>query len=272
MENRERLPYLIEEDVMVVELYSRTPLTKIRRDNPEVVELAGFLTYHGRPRTPSAIKFKMENLKSIDETYLDNGRRRGMSNISSQLSDVWYRFCNNGFADIDLEVKKARKSLEKNDHKTHSVEEYFVDNSCIEGRTISRTIEVRANQNVFRSRVLATYENTCCVTGINISELLRASHIKPWCCCQKDFAWQRMDVRNGLCLNALHDRAFDEGFMSIDEDMRVMFSKRIHDSYDTDSISRFFQPYEGKRIDSASRIPAGEEYLDYHRKNLFIGS
>lgn len=272
MGNLRRQPYLIEEDILIVELYSRTPLKNIRRDNPEILELAEFLSNHGRPRTSSTIKLKMENLKSVDDAYLDNGRRKGLSNISSQLSEVWKRLSVNGFADIDLEADRARKSIQESRFETCSVDEYFIDESRLTGRTIYRMTKVRANQSVFRSRVFAKYENTCCVTGVDIPELLRASHIKPWRDCKGDIRWQRMDVRNGLCLNALHDLAFDKGFMCIDEDMRVVFSPTIYESYDKESISRLFLPYEGRRIDSTSRMPAGEEYLEYHRKNIFMKS
>lgn len=195
-----------------------------------------------------------------------------MTNISQQLSDVWHWFCGCGFADIDSEVERARNTIESENFRVVPFGEYFIDNSKINGKIAIRTVKARVNQDVFRSRILASYENKCCVTGLDIPELLRASHIKPWRDCDGDLSWQRMDVRNGLCLNALHDLAFDEGYMGIDEDMRVMFSPSIHDHYDKESLSKLFLPYEGKRIDESARIPAGEEYLAYHRKVLFIKS
>lgn len=267
-----RQPYLVEEDILIVELYSRTPLSEIRTSNPEIVRLSEFLTEHGRPRTPSAIKFKMENLKSVDKSYLDGGRRKGMENISRQSGQVWNRFYECGFADLDAEAERARRNIESNTFGTVSFGEYFIDDPKLDGKTAERAVEVRLNQDVFRSRVLASYENRCCVTGLGIPALLRASHIKPWRDCEGDLSWQRMDVRNGLCLNALHDLAFDKGYMGIDEDMRVMFSPSIRDRYDEEPLSKLFLPYEGVRIDGIARIPAGEEYLSYHRKMLFIES
>lgn len=267
-----RRPYLVVEDILIIELYSRTPLAKIRRDNRDILDLSKFLTDHGCPRTPSAIKFKMENLKSVDKKYLDNGRRVGMTNISAQLSEVWGRFYNVGFADIDVEADKAREAIKSGNYAVVSPEEYFPDNSRVEGRTKKRVVNARVNQDAFRDRVLAAYENKCCVTGLDIPELLIASHIKPWHDCKGEESWQRMDIRNGLCLNALHDRAFDKGYMGIDEDMRVMYSPRIRDHYDRASISELFKPYEGRKIDGVSRVPAGKDYLEYHRKEVFVKS
>src|SRR5262249_37766626 len=75
----------------------------------------------------------------------------------------------------------------------------------------------------FRSAVLAAYDYKCCVTGIAVPELLVASHIVPWASDPK----QRMNPRNGLCLNALHDRAFDRRLMFLDEGLTVRFRSGV---------------------------------------------
>ncbi|SUA24417.1 Uncharacterised protein [Neisseria gonorrhoeae] len=50
-------------------------------------------------------------------------------------------------------------------------------------------------------------------------ELLVASHIKPW----REDKDNRLNPRNGLCLNALHDKAFDRGLLGIDENFKIIF-------------------------------------------------
>ncbi|UAL08376.1 MAG: HNH endonuclease [Candidatus Methanogranum gryphiswaldense] len=272
MKEIQRVPYSTEEDILVVELYSRTPYAKIHSDNPEIIDLARFLTDNGHPRTPTAIRFKMENLKSVDEKYLDNGRRKGMSNISSQLSDVWKRFHDSGFSDIDSEADKARKIIQEGLISDNNEKSYLSYDISIDGRIVERIAKVRVNQPLFRSRVMAAYNGRCCVTGLDVPIFLQACHIKPWKDCEGDLSSQRMDVRNGLCLNVLYHIAFDEGYMGIDEDRAVMYSPRFKEYYDKDFISRVFTPFEGKKIDINVRIPAGEFYLDYHRKNVFMDS
>src|SRR5438067_11978733 len=71
-----------------------------------------------------------------------------------------------------------------------------------EGLERERMVRVRVNQHFFRAAVLSAYDYKCCVTGLAVPELLVASHIVPWAADPK----QRMNPRNGLCLNALHDR------------------------------------------------------------------
>lgn len=46
----------------------------------------------------------------------------------------------------------------------------------ISGETKLRQVKTRVNQSVFRQIVLANYDNRCALTGIDLSELLVASH------------------------------------------------------------------------------------------------
>ena len=85
-----------------------------------------------------------------------------------------------------------------------------------EGIDVRRSVKTRVNQDFFRRMVLASYENKCALTDIEAPELLIASHIVPWA--------ENKDVRtapqNGICLNALHDRAFEEGYLISTMNMR----------------------------------------------------
>lgn len=48
-----------------------------------------------------------------------------------------------------------------------------------EGRDVVRETKVRVNQNVFRRIILKIYDQTCCLTGIDIPDVNQASHIVP---------------------------------------------------------------------------------------------
>lgn len=93
----------------------------------------------------------------------------------------------------------------------------------LEGREREALVKVRVNQRLFRWMVLNGYGSKCCVTGIEETALLVGSHIVPWA---EDVA-QRLNPRNGLCLNALHDRAFDVGLMTVSDDLRVRVSPKV---------------------------------------------
>ena len=80
-------------------------------------------------------------------------------------------------------------------------------------------VKQRIGQVYFRNAVLKIYGNKCCVTGIDATELLIASHIKPWK--DSDEHTERTNPCNGLCLNAFHDKAFDKGLITFDSDFKM---------------------------------------------------
>ena len=49
-----------------------------------------------------------------------------------------------------------------------------------------RIVKTRVNQNFFRQTVLSAHNFSCCITGIDLPELLVASHIIPWSKAEKN--------------------------------------------------------------------------------------
>jgi putative restriction endonuclease len=77
-----------------------------------------------------------------------------------------------------------------------------------------RMVLQRVGQDLFRRALLDYWRGRCCVTGLAVQELLRASHIKPWAACDSDE--ERLDVFNGLLLAPHLDALFDGGWVSFD--------------------------------------------------------
>lgn len=67
------------------------------------------------------------------------------------------------------------------------------------GKTREQIVQVRVNQSVFRQIVLANYDFKCALSGIDIPELLVASHVIPWSYNEEE----RMNPKNGICLSSL---------------------------------------------------------------------
>ena len=138
----------------------------------------------------------------------------------------------------------------------------------VKGLTKERLVKTRVNQDKFRKSILEAYRETCCITGISEPRLLRASHIKPW---RDSNEMERTDVCNGLCLNTLHDAAFDVGLMTIDpSNYCVRLSSKIEDYMESKTYEDYFRVYDGKPIS----LPAEEErpkkeYLDHHKMHIF---
>jgi putative restriction endonuclease len=133
-----------------------------------------------------------------------------------------------------------------------------------EGKTREAIVRTRVNQGFFRAAVLAAYDSRCCITGITVSDLLLASHIVPW---SKDIK-NRTNPRNGLCLNAIHDRAFDRGLMTVTSDYRVMISPRIR-SISEPGIDSLIHRYDQVQINVPPRFAPDKTFLEYHHDVIF---
>lgn len=130
-----------------------------------------------------------------------------------------------------------------------------------QGEDVVRSVRVRSNQYVFRKIIFKLYNQSCCITGLNLPEINRASHIIPWAA----DSTKRLDPRNGLCLSATYDAAFDVRLISLDDDYRIILSKGIKNFYSSESVKEYFYKKEGKRISLPSLYLPHKDYLEKHR-------
>lgn len=139
-----------------------------------------------------------------------------------------------------------------------------IDPKSKEGKESVSLARHRINQSVFRRWVVGLYGNECCITGLNVPETLRASHIISWASDKHN----RMNPSNGLCLSATYDAAFDRHLISFDDDFRMILSKRILDFCTHKVCSDYFQKFEGVKIHLPSRFPPDPALLERHRSML----
>lgn len=125
------------------------------------------------------------------------------------------------------------------------------------------TVKTRGSaQRAFAEVVKKNYEFKCAVTGIETKEFLIAAHIVPWSADSRI----RLDPSNGICLSALIDRAFEYGYLLIDEDLtiRVNFEKVGRDN----ALLSYLTPYNGKKLSTPHKFHPNPEYLQ-RRKALY---
>lgn len=118
-------------------------------------------------------------------------------------------------------------------------------------------VKTRMGQGHFRSQLVQMWGG-CAVTGYRNTQLLLASHIKPW---RDSNNQERLDKFNGLLLLANLDKAFDLGFISFDDHGKVL-------------ISDYLEAPEviGLREDMSFSIKREHKpYLAHHRGELFKG-
>lgn len=73
----------------------------------------------------------------------------------------------------------------------------------------------RLGQARYRAALMALWNGACALTGVDIPELLRASHAKPWSDASDR---ERLDPFNGLLLEVRFDQLFDQGLISFNDD------------------------------------------------------
>lgn len=135
-----------------------------------------------------------------------------------------------------------------------------------EGKESITETKVRLGQSYFRKMILANYGGKCCVTGLDLPQTLRASHIVAW----SEDKRHRMDPENGLCLSATYDAAFDKHLISFDEDYRMIVSKEIKDHYTNEVTREYFDRFEGKQIILPMKFMPNPKLLARHRE-LLVG-
>lgn len=244
-----------EQLIITFNLYCKIPFAKTVASNPEVIKTAKLIG-----RTPSAVAFKLGNFGSFDEELKKRGIS-GLANTSKLDKAIWDEF-NSNWEELSFQSELLIAELK---HKpVEEIAEIDLSNLPI-GKERERLVKVRVNQSFFRSAILSSYNSKCCITGINILELLVASHIKPW---KVDFE-NRTNPQNGLCLNALHDKAFDKGYITVTTDYKIKISKYFGE-FDSQINKEFFVKYEGFAISLPEKFLPKKEFLDYHYDKVFI--
>lgn len=256
--NRKGTKWTREELIIAFNLYCRIPFSKIHYSNPEIIEIAGIIG-----RSPSSLALKLVNLASIDPA-LRQRNISGMKHGSKSDRLIWDEFKENREELIyESQVAIARLKGQPMDDVAH----IEADDLPGEGKEREAIIRARVNQSFFRNVVLSSYENQCCITGIAVPELLIASHIIPWA---RDVR-NRLNPANGVCLNALHDRAFDNGLITIAPDYKVKISSALKKTKNCGVFEGFFLPFHDRQIRLPQKFIPSPEFLLYHNKNIFLG-
>ncbi|MDO7172114.1 HNH endonuclease [Mariniflexile sp. AS56] len=242
-----------EETIVAFNVYCKIPFKNSSKSNPTVIKYANIIG-----RSPSALNMKIGNFGRLDPELKKQGIT-GLVNGSKLEEEVWNEF-NGNWDELAFESEELIAKFQNKEVKEINLE------NLPEGKERETTIKTRINQSFFRSAILSSYNIKCCITGLSIPEFLVASHIIPW---SKDKN-NRTNPHNGLCLNSIHDKAFDKGFITVTPDFKIRVSKYFS-SYSKDkAVNDFFIKHENQNITKPERFLPKKEFLDYHFQNIFI--
>jgi len=166
----------------------------------------------------------IEDVDYVDAT--DSGKT-SIKEFIQTLTDMTLNFTDDKwYAEGAHKPEYSAKPIEK-----EAVDLLEIANLAIEKTEKEKLIMCRVGQGQFRKNVIDIWGNgeTCALTGINIAEMLVASHIIPWAKCEDNK--QRLDGVNGILLCSHVDKLFAKHLITF-EKQRMRYIIKIAHSLD----------------------------------------
>lgn len=118
-------------------------------------------------------------------------------------------------------------------------------------------VKIRIGQSSFKQNLINLY-GKCCICGLKHPNFLIASHIKPW---SMSSDTEKLDKYNGLLLCPHHDSLFDKGYISFDNEGKIMISK---------NLSKMDKILLNIRDDMFIKMQENNQvYMKWHREHIF---
>jgi putative restriction endonuclease len=250
-----------EQSLLAFRFYCETPFGQLHSRNKKVIELAALIG-----RTPSALAMKCVNFASLDPAIRESGRS-GLSNASALDKEVWMEFHENWDSLIDECEALKTYLLEENGQHSPTGEDADLLVVDFSAETRTTLVKQRTKQAFFRKSVLSSYGAMCCISGVSETRLLVASHIVPW----SEDKSNRLNPSNGLCLSAIHDKAFDSHLFSLTNDHRVVLSKQLERTKD-EFLRQVFWPTQDRQITLPERFQPNPDLVHRHRERMLAAS
>ena len=249
--------WTIEQITVALYEYCRNPFGQFNASKQFVKDLGELIG-----RSPAAIVRKVGNLASFDPQMKARGVN-GLSHTSKLDEVVWNKY----FGHWDKLAYDAEALIAK--YKELQLEESLtIDlNNLPTGTERTYEIKRRINQRFFRDTVLSSYEQKCCITGLNNPTLLNACHIVSWSENQN----MRTNPQNGLCLNVLFHKAYDENLIGISPDYNIYISDAFWGNstkYVNSSMIEYINSLNRTKIQLPKRFLPNKDFLAMHFENF----
>lgn len=256
----ERKLWTRDELILALNLYLKLPFGKLHTGTPEIIRLASLTG-----RTPGSVAMRLNNFASVDPYHQQRGIG-GLPGGRKQVEPIWNEFINNK----EELLFESERILADKEHI--QIEDKYSDTlkdiEHLKGEYKLREVKTRVNQNVFRQIVVANYAGRCTITAIDIPDLLVASHILPW----SKNAEERLNPENGICLSSLYDKAYDKGYIGINENFEVLLSKDLKNKAKEPYHEKYFSCLNGFKITLPKKYHPNKKFLQFHMDVIFKGA
>ena len=228
-----------------------------------------------------------KSLTQVDDEYLlqriaefvvseEKKFKSGEESIFQYGLDTQKSYPRGGFCSAAMKHLQRYQTFEPKEIEANAIADRLTDGKDVstellnhfditkEGKDQVGKTKVRIGQAYYRKMIVSIYGGKCCVTGLDVPKLLRASHIVAWA----DDKDNRMNPENGLCLSGTYDLAFDQHLISFDENYRMVVGSEIAEHF-TNAVTRdYFKKFEGKKIAMPSKFLPSQVFLQAHRELL----
>ena len=164
---------------------------------------------------------------------------------------------NNDYSDFKAALNKYRKFIATKSDLIDDIEAIIKD-EIIPKTEKKWLISARIGQGNYREELINLWKK-CAVSKCEMTDVLIASHIKPW---RKSTNKERLDRYNGLLLLPNYDKLFDKGLISFEDNGKIIISPLIkEEEYKVLGISpndELFKVYDENK-----------PYLEEHRRIVF---
>ena len=247
----------------------------------EVLPHQSVIDLHGRSLYDISDVATIEGLIElvlIEQTKMRRGEKSIFDNGQpNQSSYPLKSFCSAAlkslkqYAQYEQEVMEADRIVaQETNPKTISAKLITHFDLTKEGEDVASESKRRKGQDYFRRMILANYVGRCALTGIDVPQLLLASHIIPWA--DKTHKQERLNPCNGICLSALYDKAFDQGLITISPDnYSVILSSALQENETKAYYDKHFGCIKGQKLTLPTEYLPSREFLAYHRDKVFVG-
>ena len=74
-----------------------------------------------------------------------------------------------------------------------------------------------------------------------------------------------------MCLNALHDKAFDRGLITLSKDYEIVISSQLKNVNMDNDTKMWFMKYDHKSIVLPDKFIPDRKFIEYHNDVIFLG-
>ena len=205
----------------------------------------------------SWLRFIAKEGFSISRDLVDNDTIINHLEKNKSKRSIYLNENNNDYSDFKAALNKYRKFIAEKSDLIDDIETIIKD-EIIPKTEKEQLISARIGQGNYRNKLINLWKK-CAVSKCEMTELLIASHIKPW---SKSTNIEKLDPYNGLLLLPNYDKLFDKGLISFEDNGKIIISPLIkEEEYKVLGISpndRLFKVY-----------PKNKPYLEEHRRIVF---